>query len=585
MAITRAQQVRQMLREGTDPRIVPEEFALAPILAETEDTDDAGLDMSPFLYDDFQQRARPGFNLPFVKELGLAGLSRIFSKPISVAGNVLSRLGSFRPSRSSKLGLFGRSNTLADFFQAMRDQKAREDAAARGLEKQRGQAMQAMRSDQAYGGGDRQGGFGPGSGGFSEADPTASEGSFAEGGRIGAQEGGIMPRLNQLGSGVSSAEQTLQDINQRLESAESSLGEGGVEQLQAVQPGSNNLFFGRPILELQGQPMKIDPPSFTRPGNIPGTNVPYSTLRGGDQVERLLPSNQFSQVTPPQTPVAMQTPLSGVPAAGYADGGDVRQGYFLGKIVKKAKRAVKKVAKSPIGKAAILGGLTFGLNKAFPGTFLKGGKLTGLGKLGLGALISSAPLLFQEEEDEGQQLASMGSVGGQIDPRAYTDPRSVLFSAFKMADGGPMDEKMNELLKAFETYKKMGGTLSYEEFSKIFATENFAEGGDVEPVAKKTMPLLDMGGQEMDLRAEGGFVPIGRMEKADDVPARLSKNEFVFTADAVRNAGDGDVDKGAEVMYNMMKNLESGGDVSEESQGLKGARKMFQTSQRLEEVL
>jgi hypothetical protein len=112
-----------------------------------------------------------------------------------------------------------------------------------------------------------------------------------------------------------------------------------------------------------------------------------------------------------------------------------------------------------------------------------------------------------------------------------------------------------------------------------------AEGGKAEPVAKKVMPLLDMDGNEMDLRDNGGFVPIGRMEKADDVPARLSKNEFVFTADAVRNAGDGDVDKGAEVMYNMMKNLEAGGDVSEESQGLQGARKMFQTSQRLEEVL
>ena len=112
-----------------------------------------------------------------------------------------------------------------------------------------------------------------------------------------------------------------------------------------------------------------------------------------------------------------------------------------------------------------------------------------------------------------------------------------------------------------------------------------AEGGKAEPVAKKVMPLLDMDGNEMDLRDNGGFVPIGRMEKADDVPARLSKNEFVFTADAVRNAGEGDVDKGAEVMYNMMKNLEAGGEVSEESQGLEGARKMFQTSQRLEEVL
>ena len=119
-------------------------------------------------------------------------------------------------------------------------------------------------------------------------------------------------------------------------------------------------------------------------------------------------------------------------------------------------------------------------------------------------------------------------------------------------------------------------------------TRLLAEGGSTEekePVAKKTMPLLDMDGQEMDLRAEGGFVPIGRMEKADDVPARLSKNEFVFTAEAVRNAGEGDVDKGAEVMYNMMKNLESGGEVSEESQGLEGAREMFQTSQRLGEVI
>ena len=122
--------------------------------------------------------------------------------------------------------------------------------------------------------------------------------------------------------------------------------------------------------------------------------------------------------------------------------------------------------------------------------------------------------------------------------------------------------------------------------NQFLARRFVAEGGSMkEPVAKKTMPLLDMGGKEMDLRAEGGFVPIGRMEKADDVPARLSKNEFVFTADAVRNAGDGDVDKGAEVMYNMMKNLESGGDVSKESQGLEVARRMFQTSQRLGEVI
>ena len=74
--------------------------------------------------------------------------------------------------------------------------------------------------------------------------------------------------------------------------------------------------------------------------------------------------------------------------------------------------------------------------------------------------------------------------------------------------------------------------------------------------------------------------------RADDVPARLSKNEFVFTAKAVRNAGGGDIDKGAEVMQNMMDNLESGGNISEESQGMENpAQEMFDQSQQLESRL
>jgi hypothetical protein len=62
---------------------------------------------------------------------------------------------------------------------------------------------------------------------------------------------------------------------------------------------------------------------------------------------------------------------------------------------------------------------------------------------------------------------------------------------------------------------------------------------------------------EMDYRAKGGFVPIGKKERADDVPARLSKNEFVFTAKAVRNAGGGDIRKGAKRMYQLMNKLEA----------------------------
>jgi len=94
--------------------------------------------------------------------------------------------------------------------------------------------------------------------------------------------------------------------------------------------------------------------------------------------------------------------------------------------------------------------------------------------------------------------------------------------------------------------------------------------------------MINMGGLEKDYR-EGGFVPLGAEERADDVPARLSKNEFVFTADAVRNAGQGDIDQGAEVMQNMMDNLESGGTISEESQGMENpAQSMFDQAQQLE---
>ena len=111
---------------------------------------------------------------------------------------------------------------------------------------------------------------------------------------------------------------------------------------------------------------------------------------------------------------------------------------------------------------------------------------------------------------------------------------------------------------------------------------NMAKGGRV---PAQEGGLMNLGGMEKDYRNEGGFVPIGKEEKADDVPARLSVNEFVFTADAVRNAGGGDIDKGAEVMENMMKNLENGGRVSEESQGNTGAQEMFSVSERIGEVI
>jgi len=95
--------------------------------------------------------------------------------------------------------------------------------------------------------------------------------------------------------------------------------------------------------------------------------------------------------------------------------------------------------------------------------------------------------------------------------------------------------------------------IDMEEMMKNVTPEDKADGGIA---GLKDGGMLDFGGKEMDLRG-GGFVPIGKKEKADDVPARLSKNEFVMTADAVRAAGGGSVNKGAQRMYDLMNNLEA----------------------------
>jgi hypothetical protein len=286
-----------------------------------------------------------------------------------------------------------------------------------------------------------------------------------------------------------------------------------------------------------------------------------------------------------------------------------RQGYFLGKIVRKAKKAVKKVVKSPVGKAAILGALTFGI----PGTQfggLAGGKgLTGLkgnlfgktlsmgGNLGRGTgLLSKTPGFFgklgltkgggamgltglgkiagitglsglaglmaageQDEEDEidfsqldrgeGLNILDIVARARKNDPEFRFLPGAEFTGTY--AEGGEVDKSkmIKDMLDrgADDDLIKSITKASQEEIDSVKnnQAEGKAEGG-----------LMNLGGMEMDLRG-GGFVPMGAKEKADDVPARLSKNEFVMTADAVRAAGGGSVDKGADKMYNLMKDLES----------------------------
>ena len=102
---------------------------------------------------------------------------------------------------------------------------------------------------------------------------------------------------------------------------------------------------------------------------------------------------------------------------------------------------------------------------------------------------------------------------------------------------------------------------SEEEILDTFAEIGLKDGGIASLknggiLGFKNGGMLDFGGREMDYRG-GGFIPMGSKERADDVPARLSKNEFVMTADAVRAAGGGSVNKGAQRMYDIMNRLEA----------------------------
>ena len=104
----------------------------------------------------------------------------------------------------------------------------------------------------------------------------------------------------------------------------------------------------------------------------------------------------------------------------------------------------------------------------------------------------------------------------------------------------------------------------------------YAQGGRI---GAQEGGIMDLGGMEKDYRNTGGFVDIGAKEKADDVPARLSVNEFVMTADAVRGAGDGDIDLGAERMEDLMEKLEA------KNKRQQGASDMFEVSERLSAVV
>ena len=165
------------------------------------------------------------------------------------------------------------------------------------------------------------------------------------------------------------------------------------------------------------------------------------------------------------------------------------------------------------------------------------------------------------DKDTAEYTSGMGGYaeGGRIGYAEgtddYEDKFMKLVSELREA-GFSQQEAIEEAREQLGRKLAKGGRVEYAMGSP---EENAMQASGIMGIPLNQNPA---GITELDLRETGGFIPpVGVKEKADDIPAMLSNNEFVFTADAVRGMGEGDVNKGAQRMYDMMKKLENGGRV------------------------
>ena len=298
-----------------------------------------------------------------------------------------------------------------------------------------------------------------------------------------------------------------------------------------------------------------------------------------------------------------------------------RQLYGLGSLVKSIGKTVKKVVKSPIGKAALIGAAAFGI----PGTQFGGllgrasfGKpaMSIFGKQGgIGALFANPSIAAMKTQ--GAEKGFLGGLIGKVPGGGYTvgaigsilaasgmspeeieatkrDPEKVkiyLRDYYSKTNPDASAEEVEEFVTTNTSEYAVGGRVGLKGGSKKTALGDYEEEDlsylkDLSPEVQKAflkrlyidsmtkqaeggriglmggamptgiMKTNKLGIKERDYRETGGFVPVGIKEKADDVPAMLSKNEFVMTADAVRGMGGGNIEKGAQRLYDQMKTME-----------------------------
>jgi hypothetical protein len=177
-------------------------------------------------------------------------------------------------------------------------------------------------------------------------------------------------------------------------------------------------------------------------------------------------------------------------------------------------------------------------------------------KKGGNLLKGELPISFPGATEAAGALAPTLALGtGDVAYEAAIDAQKLFdeTEAEELRQAGADEEAIANARRAAIREAMEVNNFSEEEILDVFEEIGLKNGGIA---SLKDGGMLDFGGREMDLRG-GGFVPIGRKERADDVPARLSKNEFVMTADAVRAAGGGSVNKGAQRMYDIMNQLEA----------------------------
>ena len=165
----------------------------------------------------------------------------------------------------------------------------------------------------------------------------------------------------------------------------------------------------------------------------------------------------------------------------------------------------------------------------------------------------------------------------ELSKKLLGTPKEVEETIISRGDGLDLDSIRLEVREAFKdpSGKKLAALRNKYPYLGTQASKDIANMAMGGRIGMAEGGIMDLGGMEKDYRNTGGFVDIGEYEKKDDVPARLSVNEFVMTADAVRGMGDGDIDLGAKRMENLMGAMEN----------KKGAQQMFDVSERLSEVI